>query len=57
MGVDAGISTHHAMAEVSMRGTDRLHQTNEYEDAIIHRKKTQRESRQMEQHRAKSGKS
>ena len=57
MGVVAGISIHHAVADVSVRGTDRLHHTNEYTDAIVHGKNTQRKSRQMEQQRAKSGKS
>ena len=57
MGVDAGIFIQYAFAEVSVRGTDRLHHTIEYEDAINHRKQTQRKSRQIEQHRAKSGKS
>ena len=49
MGVVAGISIHHAVADVSLRGTDRLHHTNEYKDAIVHGKNTQRKSRQMEQ--------
>ena len=57
MGVDAGMSIHNTTAEASVRGTDRLHHTNEYEDDIVHRKKTQLKIRQMEQHRAKFGKS
>ena len=56
MRVEAGMSVYHAMREVSVRGTDCLHHTNEYEDAIVHWKKTQQKFRQMEQHRAKSGK-
>ena len=44
MGVVAGISIHHAVADVSVRGTDRLHHTNEYKDAIVHGKNTKRKS-------------
>ena len=41
LGFDADMSIHYAMAEISVRGTDRFYHANEYEEAIIHRKKTQ----------------
>ena len=37
MGIDEGMPIYHDMAEVSVRGTDRLHHTNEHENAIVNR--------------------
>ena len=45
------------MAEVYMLGTNRLHHTDEHASDIVDRKKKQQKSHQMEQHRAKPGKS
>ena len=39
MGVDDGVPIHYSLAEIKVRGTDRLHRTNEHEDVDIHRKK------------------
>ena len=41
MRIDDGMPFHHAMAEISVRGTDRLHHTDEHDNAIVDRKKTQ----------------
>ena len=41
MRIDDGMHFHHAMAEISVRGTDRLHHTDEHDNAIVDRKKTQ----------------
>ena len=41
MRITDGMSIHHDMAEVSVRGTDRLHCTDEHDNAIDDRKKTQ----------------
>ena len=41
VGFDDGMPIHHAMAETKVRGTDRLHHTDEHEDAIVHWKKAQ----------------
>ena len=57
MGFDAGVCLFDTLWQKFRRGTNSLHHTNEYEDAIVHWKKAQRKSRQMEQHGAKSGKS
>ena len=41
MGNDDDMPIYHDMAEVSVRGTDCLHHTDEHENAIVNRKKTQ----------------
>ena len=39
MGVDDGVRIHYSLAEVQVRGIDRLHRTNEHENVDIDRKK------------------
>ena len=41
MGIDDAMPIYHSIAEVKVRGTDRLHYTDEHENAIVDRKKTQ----------------
>ena len=48
MGINDGMSIHHDMAEVSVRGTGRLHCTDEHNNAIVDRKKTQGNGHQMD---------
>ena len=48
MGINDGMPIHHDMAEVSLRGTDRLNRTDEHDNAIVDRKKTQWNGHQME---------
>ena len=57
MRLDDGMPIYHAMAENWVRDTVRLHHTDEHENAIVDRNKTQWISHQMEQHCAKSGES
>ena len=40
MGVDDGVPIHYSLAVIQVRGTDRLHRTNEHENVDIDRKKT-----------------
>ena len=41
MGVDDGVSIYYSLAEIQVRGTDRLHRTNEHENNVdSDRKKT-----------------
>ena len=48
MGIDDGVLVHYSLAEVQLRGTDRLHCANEHEELDSSRKKAQRRSRQVE---------
>ena len=50
MGVNDGVPIYYSLAEIQLRGTDRLHCTNEHEDVDSNREKTQRRSNQVEQH-------
>ena len=38
MEIDDGVPFHHSLAEVQVRGTDRLHHTDEHENVDIGRK-------------------
>ena len=38
MGIDDGVPIHYSLAEVQVRGTDRLHRTVEHENVDIGRK-------------------
>ena len=40
MRVDDGVPIHYFLAENQVRGTDRLHRTNEHKNVEIDRKKT-----------------
>ena len=40
MGIDDGVPIYYSLAEVQLRGTDRLHCTNEYEDVDSVREET-----------------
>ena len=48
MGIDDGVFVYYSLAEVQLRGTDRLHCANEHEELDSSRKKVQRRSRQVE---------
>ena len=48
MGVNDGVFAYHPLAEIQLRGTDRLHCANEHEKPDSSRKKAQRGSRQVE---------
>ena len=50
MGINDGVLVYYYLAEVQLRGTDRLHCANEHEDIDCNREKTQRRSDQVEQH-------
>ena len=41
MGIDDGVLVHYSLAEVQLRGADRLHCANEREDLDCSREKTQ----------------
>ena len=38
MGIDDGVPIHYSLVEIQVRGTDRLHRTNEHENVGIDRK-------------------
>ena len=38
MGIDNGVPIHYSLAEVQVRGADRLHSTDEHENVDIGRK-------------------
>ena len=57
MGVNDGVFAYHPLAEVQLRGTDRLHGANEREKPDSIRKKAQRGSHKMEQHLEEPSKS
>ena len=40
MGVDDGVPIHYSLAEIQVRGTDRLHRTHEHKNVDSDRKKT-----------------
>ena len=40
MGIDDGVPIYYSLAEVQLRGTDRMHCTNEHEDVDSRRKET-----------------
>ena len=48
MGVNDGVFVYDPLAQIQLRGTDRLHCANEYEKPDSIRKKAQRGSRQVE---------
>ena len=50
VGINDGVFVHHSLAEVQLRGTDRLHGANERKKPDSIRKKAQRGSLEMEQH-------
>ena len=39
MGIDDGVPTHNSLAEILVRGTDRLYRTNEHKIVDIDKKK------------------
>ena len=41
MGVNDGVPIYYSLAELQLRGTDRLHRTHEHEKVDSDRKKTQ----------------
>ena len=41
MGVNDGVPIYYSLAEIQLRGTDRLQCTNEHEDVDSNREKTQ----------------
>ena len=49
MGINVGVLNYYSLAELQLRGTDRLHCANEHEDIDCNREKTQRRSDQVEQ--------
>ena len=57
MGVNDGVFVHYPLAEVQLRGTDRLHCANDYEKPDSIRKEAQRGSHEMEQHPEEPSKS
>ena len=57
MGVNDGVFVYYSLAEVQLRGTDRLHCANEREKPDSIRKKAQRGSHKMEQHLEEPSKS
>ena len=57
MGINDGVLVHYSLAEVQLRGTDRLHGANERKEPDSIRKKAQRGSHEMEQHLKKPSKS
>ena len=48
MGVNDGVFVHYPLAEIQLRGIDRLHCANEREELDSCREKAQRRSRQVE---------
>ena len=57
MGFNDGVLVYYCLAEVQMRGIDRLHCANEHEDFDCNREKAQRRSDQVEQNTEESCKS
>ena len=41
MEVNAGMPAYHSVAKISVRGTDRLHHTDEHKNTVVQRKKAQ----------------
>ena len=54
MGINDRVVVYCRLAEVQLRGNDRLHCANEHEDIDCSREKAQRRSNQVEQHPKKS---
>ena len=48
MGINDGVLVYYPLAEIQLRGTDRLYCANEHEELDSIRKKAQRRSRQVE---------
>ena len=48
MGINDRVFVYHPLAEIQLRGTDRLHCAHEHEKLDRSRKKAQRGSRQVE---------
>ena len=48
MGINDGVFVYNPLAEIQLRGTDRLHCANEREELDSCREKAQRRSRQVE---------
>ena len=57
MGVNDGVLVYYSLAQVQLRGTDRLHCANECKEFNGNREKAQRRSSQVEKHPKKSCKS
>ena len=56
MGIDGGVLVYYSLAEVQLRGTDRLHCANECKELDSNREKAQRRSGQVEQYLEESSK-
>ena len=48
MGINDGVLVYYSLAEVPLRGTERLHCANECEEFVCDREKAQRRSSQVE---------
>ena len=57
MGIDDGVLVYYSLAEVQLRGTDRLRCADEYKELDSNREKAQRRSGQVEQYLEESRKS
>ena len=57
MGINDGVFVYYPLAEIQLRGTDRLHCTNEHEEFDSSREKAHQRSRQVEKHLEESRKS
>ena len=57
MGINDGVPVYYSLAEVQLRGTDRLHCANEYKELDSNREKAQRRSGQVESYLEESRKS
>ena len=57
MGINDGVLVYYSLAEVQLRGTDRLHCANEHKELDSNREKAQRRSGQVESYIEESRKS
>ena len=57
MGINDGVLVYYSLAEVQLRGNDRLHCANEYKELDSNREKAQRRSGQVESYLHESRKS
>ena len=57
MGINDGVLAYHSLAEVQLRGTDRLPCANDYKELDSNREKAQRRSGQVESYLEESRKS
>ena len=57
MGINDGVFAYYPLADIQLRGTDRLHCANEHEELDNSREKAQRRILQVEKHLEESRKS